>query len=305
MAIWTECGEKPGRMMRYGTGVALVVVAATLWSLMGLGIRQIEEAGTWTVLFWRSVGSIPILMAFIYVRSGGQSLARFRGVGVAGIIGGMGLVLAFAGAIYAIQSTTIANAVFFFSASPFLAAILGWIILREPVRSSTWLAIGLAIIGLYIMVSEGISTGAFIGNIAALLSALGFAIFSVALRWGRQEDMLPAVVLGGVFSALVAVIVLVAQGQGVGAPMQDILISMAIGAIILALGMVLYTLGSQVIPAAELTLISTIEVMLAPLWVWLIMGETASRNTLLGGAVLLTAICFNAIAGARQKRQAA
>lgn len=287
--------------MRYGTGVLLVVTAAVLWSLMGLMIRQLAEAGTWAVLFWRSVGMIPVLVGYIAFASGGQVIQRLRGVGMAGAIGGAGLVLAFAGAIYAIQATTIANAVFLFSASPFLAAILGWLILKEPVRPATWGAIALAGVGMFIMVREGLAEGAMLGNVAALLSASGFAIFTLALRWGRGADMMPAVVLGGVFSMIIAVVVLGLTGGSLAVPMGDIAISIAMGALILATGMVLYTLGSRVIPAAELTLLAMVEVMLAPIWVWALLGETASVGTFVGGAVLMVAVAFNAASGARAR----
>jgi drug/metabolite transporter (DMT)-like permease len=288
--------------MRYGTGVVImVIIAATLWSLMGLMIRQIEVVGTWAVLFWRSAGLIPVLLAVIWWRSGGQVLARLRGVGLAGVIGGLGLVFAFAGAIFAIQATTVANAVFLFSASPFLAAVLGWLTLKEPVRKATWIAILLAGVGMFIMVREGLAAGALAGNLAALLSALGFAVFTLALRWGKLSDMMPAVVLGAAFSTVVAGVAAPVMGTGLAAPPRDIAISVAMGAIILATGMALYTTGSRVIPAAELTLLSMVEVMLAPIWVWLVLGETASAGTFLGGAVLLAAVAFNAFSGARRK----
>lgn len=287
--------------MSYARGAILVVMAAVLWSLMGLMIRQIEIAGTWAVLFWRSVGVIPVLLAVIWWRGGGAVLPRLRAVGLPGVIGGLGLVLAFGGAIYAIQATTVANAVFLFSASPFLAAVLGWLILREPVRRATWAAIVLAGIGMFIMVREGLAAGALAGNVAALLSAFGFAAFTLALRWGKLGDMLPAVLLGAVFSMVAAALVSNAIGTGLIVPLRDILISMGMGAVILASGMALYTAGSRVIPAADLTLLSMVEVLLAPLWVWLFLGETASSGTFAGGAILLGAVAFNALSGARRK----
>ena len=202
--------------MQYGQGVALVLAAGALWSLMGLGLRQIEVADVWQILFWRSVGMVPVLLAFIWASSGGRPLSQIRKVGLAGAIGGFGLVFAFAGAIYAIQTTTIANAVFLFTASPFVAAVLGWIILGERVRPWTWAAIALAVVGMYLMVREGLSTGALAGNIAALLSAAGFGAFSVCLRWGKVGEMLPVSMLGGVFSVLVAGVILLASAPGLG-----------------------------------------------------------------------------------------
>jgi drug/metabolite transporter (DMT)-like permease len=289
--------------MRYGQGVALVLAAGTLWSLMGLCLRQIEAASVWQILFWRSVGMVPVLLAFIWWTSGGRPLVQIRKVGLAGVIGGMGLVFAFSGAIYAIQITTIANAVFLFTASPFVAAILGWIILGERVKPWTWAAIALAVFGMFLMVREGLAMGALKGNIAALLSAAGFGAFSVCLRWGKVGDMMPVSMLGGVFSIFVAGAVLSFGGQAILVSGQDIVISVGMGAAILALGMVAYTLGSRVIPAAELTLLSLIEVLLAPVWVFLILGETATANTFLGGTVLLAAVALNAMMGARGPRQ--
>ncbi|MGL5008860.1 MAG: DMT family transporter, partial [Paracoccaceae bacterium] len=276
--------------MRYGTGVICVLAAGTLWSLMGLMLRQIDDASVWAILFWRSLGMVPVLLAYIAWTSQGRPLAALRSVGIAGAIGGFGLVFAFAGAIFAIQTTTIANAVFLFSASPFVAAILGWMLMREKVRPATWAAIALAIAGMFIMVREGLAIGAMEGNIAALLSAAGFGAFSVALRWGRLADMTPAVLLGGLFSIVTAAAVLTLQGKPILVSGHDIAIAMAIGAVILAPGLALYTLGSRVIPAAELALISLIEVMLAPFWVWLFLNETASAGTFAGGAILLAAV---------------
>ena len=120
--------------MTYRTGVALVLVAGLLWSFMGLAIRQIDVAGTWAIVLWRSVGMVPVLFVWIAWTSGGHPFRQVRQVGMAGVIGGLGLVLAFAGSIFAFQTTTIANAVFLFAAAPFFAAVLGWLVLREPVR---------------------------------------------------------------------------------------------------------------------------------------------------------------------------
>jgi DME family drug/metabolite transporter len=289
--------------MRYGTGVALCLAAGTIWSLMGLGLRQIESASVWQILFWRSIGMIPVLLGFMWWTSRGRPLAALRAVGLAGIAGGLGLVLAFAGAIYAFQTTTVANAVLLFAASPFVAAVLGWLILREAVRPSTWVAIAIAVFGMYLMVSDGLETGAFAGNMAALLSAAGFGIFSVALRWGHVGDMMPVAFLGSIFSSFFAAGVLIFLGEPILALPQDMAVSFAIGFVVVAMGMVLFTLGSRVVPAAELTLLSLVEVLLGPIWVWLALGETASQNTLIGGGVLLAGVVFNAVMGARSPRQ--
>jgi drug/metabolite transporter, DME family len=288
--------------MRYGQGVALVLAAGALWSLMGLALRQIEAASIWQILFWRSAGAVLVLFAVAWWTSAGRPFDQLRKVGLAGVIGGFGLVFAFAGSIYAIQTTTIANAVFLFTASPFVAAVLGWIVLGERVRFWTWAAIALAVIGMYLMVREGLAIGALAGNIAALLSAAGFGAFSVCLRWGKVNEMLPVSMLGGVFAMIVAGLILTARGEPILVSVHDMTTATLIGAVILALGMVLYTAGSKVIPAAEATLLSLVEVLLGPLWVFLVLGETASQATFVGGGVLLVAVALNAIMGARAPR---
>lgn len=290
--------------MRYGLGMVLVVAAGVLWSTQGLIFRQIDTAGTWAVLFWRSVGMVPVLLAFLIWRAGGSPVPAIRKVGLAGVLGGCGLVGAFAGAIYSIQATTIANAVFLFAASPFLTALLGWMVLGERVRLETWAAMGVALAGIYVMVSSDLTGGAMAGNVAALLSAFGFAVFTVTLRWRRLDDTLPSVLLGGVFSILVGAVVAQALGQSLAVPLADAVWAMLMGAVTLTGGMVLYTLGSRVVPAAELALLSNIEVMLAPLWVWWFLNETASPATFVGGAILLVAVMINGVSGARRMGRA-
>lgn len=290
--------------MTYGKGVALVLGAGILWSSIGLVVRQIDEAEAASVMFWRSAGLLPVLWAFLHWRTGGRVLAGLRAVGLPGFVGALGLVAAYAGAIYALQATTVANAVFLYSAAPFLAALLGWAALGERVAATTWVAMALAGAGIFVMIGGGFGGGRMDGNIAALISAAGFAVFSVSLRWGHVEDSLPTVLLGGVLSMIAAFGLAAILGQTVAASARDIGISMALGAIVLTAGMALYTFGSKALPTAELTLISSIENILAPIWVWLLLGETASQSTLLGGAMVLVAVMGNAVMGARRQAMA-
>ena len=210
-------------------------------------------------------------------------------------------MMAFAGGIYAIQTTTVANAMFLFASAPFFAAILGWIILRESVRRATWIATAIGTVGIAIMVIDGISVGHVIGNISALLSALGFAIFTIALRWGKLGDMLPAVFLAGIFAIIVSGILCVLNNYEFLLSTNDALIALSMGVFQVGAGLAIYTIGSKVVPAAELALLSMTEVLLGPFWVWLFLGETASVYTLIGGVILLLAITGNALTGIRRK----
>jgi len=285
----------------YLTGVGLVLMAGVFWSSMGLGIRMIEQANVWQILFYRSLALACFLFCIISFRSGYKPLRAIRSAGIAGVIGGVGLVFAFAGGIYAIQTTTVANAMFLFAAAPFLAAVAGWLVLREPVRRATWVAMVFAMLGIAVMVINGFAAGRMAGNISALLSACGFAAFTIALRWGRLEDMMPAVFLAGIFAMTTAALVCGVSGYSFTLPSNDILIAVAMGVFQVGMGLVVYTIGSRVVPAGELVLLTMTEVLLGPLWVWIFVGETASFYTLVGGGILLLAIAGNALSGLRRK----
>jgi drug/metabolite transporter (DMT)-like permease len=286
--------------MRYGTGVILVAIAGVLWSLQGLVFRQIDVAEPWAVLFWRSLGMIPVLLAVLAWQSGGTLRPALAQLGPAAIIGGLGLVGAFGGAVYAIQTTTVANAVFLFAAAPLLTAVLAWVVLGERPRPATWASIALALVGIFIMVRQGLSGGAFLGNLAALVSALGFAVFTVAIRWRGANDTLPFVLVGAVMALCAGGVGTLVAGYPLAAPAEDIGWAVMMGAVLLTGGLVLYTRGSRVVPAAELALLSGIEVVLAPIWVWLFLSETADRNTLIGGLFILGAALWNGVSRARR-----
>ena len=288
--------------MRYLTGAALIMLAGVVWSVQGVLIRQLHEAGSWAVLFWRSFGMVPVLVLWIGPT---RVLPALRQVGWAGAAGGLGLVLAFGGAIVALQSTTVANAVLLFSASPFFAAVFGRVLLKEPVSLPTWGAILLAVAGILVMVGGvgQIGGGQVLGTAAALISAAGFAAFTVTIRWGHVDDMLPAGLLGGIFSAIAGAVAALIAGQTLAVPPFEAGLAFGMGVVTLTGGMYLYTKGSQVVPAAQATLLSLIEVLLAPVWAWAVLGETLSANSAFGGAVLLTAVVLNAALGLRTARQ--
>ena len=283
-------------------GLVFVFMAGVLWSTVGLGIRLIDEATVWQILLYRSISLSLFLAIVIYLRSRANLFKVVKAAGLPGCIAGLALVGAYSGGIYGIQSTSVANAMLLFASAPFMAAILGWIFLREIVRKATWVAILFAIAGIGIMVQDKTQGGAaLMGNLAASGSAFGFAVFTVALRWGRSGDMLPAVFLSGIFAIFITASICLLSGLSFQISINDTSISMGMGIFQVGAGLVLYTLGSKTLPAAELTLLSLAEVLLGPFWVYLFLQEVATLNTLLGGLVLLLAIAGNAISGARRK----
>ena len=287
--------------INYRSGVLLVLAAGICWSSMGLGIRHIEVANVWQILFFRSIALTPLLLLVLTLRARGNPLPIIQKAGLAGGVGGISLVFAFSGGILAVQTTSVANAMFLFAAAPFFAAVLGWLVLKEHVRNATWISMMAALVGIVIMVWEGISIGRIIGNVAALISALGFAVFTISLRWKKLEDMLPTVFLAGLFAIIIAGALCQIKGYGLDVPKRDIWIALALGVFQVGAGLILYTLGSKVVPSAELALLSMTEVVFGPFWVWLFLGETAGVYTLLGGMILLIAIASNALSGLRRK----
>ena len=284
-----------------GRGLMLVFVAGLFWSTIGIGVRLIEDATVWQILLYRSVSLSVFLYIVIRWRTGSDPFSRIAETGWPGVIGALSLVGAYTGGIYALQNTSVANAMLVFASAPFIAAILGLIVLKENVRPATWVAIATACAGIAIMVSDKSGDTAMRGNLAAFASAFGFAAFTIALRWGRKGEMLPAVFLSGLMAIPIMGAICIFSGLPLVLSGQDTSVALGMGVFQVGAGLVLYTIGSRTVPAAELTLLSLAEVVLAPLWVWLVLGETVSRNTLIGGAILLAAITANALSGAKRK----
>jgi drug/metabolite transporter (DMT)-like permease len=284
------------------TGYLLVFMAGVLWSTVGLGIRLIEDAVVWQILFYRSISMSVFLYAVVRLRTGRAPLGLIRAMGWPGLVAGAALVAAYTGGIAAIQFTSVANAMMLFAAAPLIAAVLGRIVLRESVRPATWIAIAVAACGIAVMVWDKTSGAALRGNLAALGSALGFAVFTVALRRGRAVEMMPAVLLSGLIGTVVMATICLTLGLSLALGPRDAGIAAGMGVFQVGAGLILYTIGSRSVPAAELTLLSMSEVVLGPVWVWLFLGERAEASTLAGGAILLTAIAGNALSGARRKR---
>ena len=297
----TTAIQSPPRGLSYTSGILLVLLAGVFWSSIGIVIRLMDGADAWQILFYRSLSLTIFLFAVLAIRSGGWPGRVFREAGTTGVLGGIALVAAFAGSIMSILGTSVANAMFLFASAPFFAAVLGWALLGERVRRSTWIAIAVAAGGILLMVSEAISFGQFWGNAAAVMSALGFAFFTIALRRGHMTDMLPVVCYGGLFATVLAALVCLTTGDGLAVSGRDAALAAALGVFQLGTGLSIYTIGSRVVPAAELALLAMTEVVLGPFWVWLFLGETAGFYTLLGGAILLAAIAGNALSGLRRR----
>lgn len=282
-------------------GMTLVFLAGVLWSTVGLFIRLIEDAQVWQILLYRSVGLSLLLYVVIRIRTGADPFVLVLRAGWPGLVAAMGLIVAYTGIIYAIQTTSVANAMMLLASAPFLAAILGRLLLGESVRRATLIAILVGSAGIVVMVSDKTAGTALSGNLAGFASALGFAVFTVALRWGKSTEMMPAVFLSGLLATVLTSLICLVLGLPLILSPLDGGLALGMGIFQVGAGLILFTLGSRSVPAAELVLLSLAEVVLGPLWVWIVLAEIPTTNTLIGGGILLAAIAGNAVSGIRRK----
>jgi DME family drug/metabolite transporter len=280
-------------------GVLLVLLATLCWSLSGVLVRLLDQAIGWQIILYRSIGLTLVILAVVATTHRGRVRDAVRKAGWTGLTAGIAAAAASMFYILALAEITVANALFMVGISPFVAAFAGRWLLGEAVARRVWLAMLLALLGVVVMVGNGLVLGRLHGNLLALGSAACFAAFVVLLRYGRQTDMLPALLHNGVISMLVASLVLAASGAA--APFRvsgyDLALCLLLGAVQLGLGSILFTRGARYVPAAELQLLSMAELALGPLWVWLAVREVPTAGTLAGGGLVLAAIAFQALGG--------
>jgi drug/metabolite transporter (DMT)-like permease len=283
-----------------------VLTAGTLWSFGALTIRYMVDPQIyrWQYLFFRGLTIATILCLYLIAKDGGMFFDSFRRIGVSGVIGACGLVGAFIGFIWSITLTTAANTLFLFATMPFLAAFMGIVILKETIRPLTWVAMTVALIGITVMVIEGLEAGSVLGTITGFAAACGFATFSVCLRYRKETPQFAAVAIAGFLCAILTASILFLQSDSVLMPIRNIYLSMVHGTLV-GVGLILFSLGAKFFPAAELNLLSLIEVVGGVLWVYLpIFGinEVPSMLTVVGGCIVSCAILLDSV-GTRYKSE--
>ena len=272
-------------------GILLVAAAGTLWSTLSLGVRIMDTATTWQILFYRAIAQVMVIGAWVAMRRGRGFARSFADIGADGVMAGASISMASIAFVYALSLTTVAEVVFIFSMAPVLAGLLGWALLREPITRITWLAMVIVLAGIAVMNVPDGSAGFSTGTLLALVAAFGFASFTVLQRRRRHVDMLPAIAVSGL-------ITVAATGWLIGGTVLspgDLAVAFWLGGISLAGGLALYTVGARYVRPAESVLISMTEIVLAPLWVWWLFNETASIATVVGGAIVLTGVLTQAL----------
>lgn len=267
-----------------------MILGGVFLSTSGLGVRALEVASGLQIIMYRSLGMGLFISAVVFLRYQRRSVEALRNTGRYGLSAGLLFSLASVFVIFALLHTSVANAMFIISLAPFFAAIGGWLLLKENVAMKTWGCMLLAIVGVLIMVEGGISRDGWLGIAFALAMAVSYGLFTVALRAGKDRDLLPAVGLSGFGLSLACFISIGPQSL----PVNEIAICLAMGIIQTGLGSMCLTHGALHVPAAQVTLLAMLEVVLNPIWVWLAFGETPALLTLVGGTVILIAIGLQA-----------
>jgi drug/metabolite transporter (DMT)-like permease len=264
-------------------GLILVVLAALAWSSGGLLLRSVDT-DPWTTIFWRSLFAAITLILFILIRDGRASPRLFLTMGWPGLLMAGCFATASTSFVVAVQWTTVANVLFLQGLAPFFAAIFGLIFMRERVEPRTWIAMAFAVGGVGIMVSDSLGSGSIVGDLFGILIAVSFGGATVILRFNRNVRMTPAACLATLLAGTLALL----QGASPGsASLPDLGCLALLGAGQLALGMILYTSGARLIPAAESALLTYIEIVFGALWVWLVFAENPGARALIGGLVIL------------------
>jgi len=278
---------------RRPVALALMVVAPVLWSMAGVLTRSIERAGAFEIAFWRSTFATLFAAAALATLQGAGAWRALRAVGTVGLVSGVMWALMFTAFILALTLTTTANVLVINSAGAFLTALLAWLVLRESVPAHTWAAIALATAGMALMFGAGLQVDDgrhFSGMLIALGVPVAGAINIVMLRHSAARiDLMPAVLLGGLFSAAATL----PWALPFTATPRDFAILAVLGVFQLGLPCILLVLASRTLRAPEIALLGLLEVVLGPLWAWLGAGEVPAGATLAGGVVVLIAVTGN------------
>ena len=276
--------------------VPIVLLAGIFWSFGPYVVRNIDQAHTvpWQYLFARGMVIFILLNFYLYLEEGLGFLKNYSKIGVSGIIGGIGLAAAMITFIWSITNTTAAITLLCLAAMPFITALLGFLFLKEKISMNVWISILIATVGIIIMAFGNHEKNTLIGFVLGIVSALGFSVFSVSLRWRKETPKFTTVALAGLICFLVSSAVMISKDLSFFSSSKNEAL-FAVHGTVVCLGMILYASASKNIPAAELTLLSLTEVIGGIFWVWLPwlgINEIPGTNTIIGGFFIFLALFY-------------
>jgi drug/metabolite transporter (DMT)-like permease len=275
----------------YRRGILQLVASGVFLSTAGIALRLVEQADGWQILFYRSFAlSITILLILVFQKRS-SFLDEFRGLGWNDCLLAVFLGTGFVAYVFALLYNTVANALFIFSCAPFLAGFLGWILLGERVATRTWFAIGISMAGLAVMVGSELAVSRYLGTLLALWIPIAYAASIIAVRRSKRDNMLVALCLAGLVAGVLSAFFVTDYAL----TPRDLILSLYLGVFQVGVGFTLVVLGSRYVPAAQVGLLALVEPVLAPIWVWMGVGEVPGLATIVGGTIIFLAIATDGI----------
>tara|TARA_B100001057_G_scaffold480946_1_gene554390 strand:+ start:2078 stop:2983 length:906 start_codon:yes stop_codon:yes gene_type:complete len=276
--------------------IPVVLFAGIIWSFGPLVVRYMDNPHMvpWQYIFGRGLTIFILLNLYLYFEEGINFYKNYKKIGRSGIIGGTGLGVAMISFIYSITNTSAAITLLCLAAMPFFTAILAYLFLKEKISLNVWISIFLASIGIIIMAAGNNEKSSLIGFLFGITSSIGFSVFSVTLRWRKETPKFTTVAVAGLFCFIFAALMILITKQSFFSSSYNSSMFSLHGTLV-CLGLILYSIGSKVIPAAELTLLSLTEVIGGIFWVWLPLfgiNEVPSTFTIVGGFFLFISIIY-------------
>jgi len=276
--------------------IPIVLFAGLVWSFGPLVVRYMTDPHLvpWQYIFGRGLTIFIILNLYLFFEEGINFYKNYKKVGKSGLVGGVGLGIAMISFIYSITNTSAAITLLCLAAMPFFTALLAFLFLKEKITTNVWVSIIIATVGILIMAIGNDEKNSLIGFIFGITSSVGFSIFSVTLRWRKETPKFTTVAVAGLFCFIIAAIMILVKNELFFATSYNSAMFSLHGTLV-CLGLILYSIGSKAIPAAELTLLSLTEVIGGIFWVWLpLFGihEVPTTNTIIGGFFLFISLVY-------------
>jgi len=284
---------------RYSFGVTLVIVGGLFLSLSGILLRNVEAASGWQILFYRGFAFSATLFLLLLFKYRKGTLQAFRDIGQPGLWAGTVLGLGSICYVFAILTTTVANAVFIIGAAPLATAFVGWLVLGERTSRFGIIAMLVSLGGIGLMFADGLIEGRWFGNVAALAVVASFVVYLLIIRKRRHIDMLPATCIGGLVMSIVSGFFV----ESFSISNHDLVIALLMGCVQFGIGFWCFTVATRYIMASEVALFALSESILSPIWVWIGVGEQPSVLTLLGSGIVLISVTAYCIVGIRQEKR--
>ena len=275
------------RLSDRGKGIVMSIGGVLILSPDSLLIR-LAGLDDYTLLFYR--GLFPVvaisLILLIYYRAG--FLPALLRIGWAGILNGVFFSAVNITFIGAIQKTSVANTLLFLSSAPIFAAILSLLVLRENQQPGTWLIIAISLLSISVIGWGSYGSNGLAGDLLALCCAIFTACSAVLVRYKKDIDLVPSVIIGSFFTACYAL----SRSPDLAISSTQLLYVGIIGFILVPFAFIVLTIAPRYANSAEVQLVYLLESILGPLWVWLVINETPSLNTLVGGSMLLVSVAW-------------